>query len=320
MLRKLAPQHRRLLLTLAKLAVIALVAWGIHRSAQRALADLAARNWSPTQLQPAPLILAAVFYLVGLLPCGLFWRRVLVRFGQHPGWLETLRAYYIGHLGKYVPGKALVIILRTSLIRSERVSSLVAAASVFCETLTMMAVGAFIGGAVIVMRFHERFDLALAALGLMIVAGLPTVPRVFVKLASLAGIGRRDPAVLDKLRQLDYRTLALGWLSIGAGWLLVGASLWLVVVAGNFSTGEHSTEWIVCTGAASLAVVAGFMSLIPGGLGVRDAVLMVMLAPTFGEAGALVATVSARLLWLVAELGISAILYGLGGRRSSATV
>ena len=58
--------------------------------------------------------------------------------------LETTRAYYVGHLGKYVPGKALVVIIRTGLISGPRVDTTVAAVSIFIETLTMMAVGAFL--------------------------------------------------------------------------------------------------------------------------------------------------------------------------------
>ena len=40
----------------------------------------------------------------------------------------------------------MVIVLRTGLIRSQRVDTRLAVASVFLETLTMMAVGACIGG------------------------------------------------------------------------------------------------------------------------------------------------------------------------------
>jgi uncharacterized membrane protein YbhN (UPF0104 family) len=72
------------------------------------------------------------------------------------------------------------------------------------------------------------------------------------------------------------------------------------------------------TASVSLATVAGFVSFIPGGLGVRDAVLMEVLALGFAEDAAATALVSAvllRLVWLVAELAISAILYGVGLRR-----
>ena len=41
---------------------------------------------------------------------------ILRRFGHTPSVLSILRAYYVGHLGKYVPGKAWALFMRASLI------------------------------------------------------------------------------------------------------------------------------------------------------------------------------------------------------------
>lgn len=311
----LAGKPRRPWLVVIKLLVVVLVLWGIQRTVGRAIDDLNAVGWRPRNLDFGRLTLAGLVYLAGLAPTGVFWWRVLHRLGQRPGIWETLRAYFIGHLGKYVPGKALVVILRAGLIRSERVDTGIAAAAVFCETLTMMAVGAFVGGAVVLILFRDQLWLVALAVGLMFAAGVPTVPPVFVRLARLAGVGKRSPQIVERLARLDYPTLGSGWGLNLVGWLLVGLSLWLTVQAAGFAVpGRMTHEWIVCTGAAALAVVAGFASLIPGGFGVRDAVLLVLLVPTFGQAGALVATVVARLVWLVAEVAISIILY-VGRRR-----
>jgi uncharacterized membrane protein YbhN (UPF0104 family) len=59
-------------------------------------------------------------------------------------------------------------------------------------------------------------------------------------------------------------------------------------------------------------MVAGFAALTPAGLGVRDAILMEFLAPVFTAdqaATALVSAVLVRVVWLVAELAFSGILY-----------
>jgi uncharacterized membrane protein YbhN (UPF0104 family) len=69
-------------------------------------------------------------------------------------------------------------------------------------------------------------------------------------------------------------------------------------------------EWAVGTAAAALSVVVGFLALIPAGLFVREAVILTFLAPTYGEPAALVAAVLVRLVWLLSELLVSAILYG----------
>jgi hypothetical protein len=61
--------------------------------------------------------------------------------------------------------------------------------------------------------------------------------------------------------------------------------------------------------AVAVAVVAGFLSMLPGGLVVRDALLAELLAHKWGEANALIAAVLLRLVWLVTEVLVCGILY-----------
>lgn len=308
--------HRKWLIAGAKVALFALVAWGIWRTTASAFAELREKHWSPAELNPGWLVACGLLYLASLAPSGLFWRRLLIAMGQSPGRFETLRAYYIGHLGKYVPSKALVIVLRAGLIRSNRVDTTLAAVSIFYETFTMMAVGAMVAGAVIVVMFRHQTTLALIAAGMAVMAGLPVLPPVFQRLARLAGIGRKDPTVTAKLAQVSYGTVAGGASGIALGWVLTGLSLWAALRAGGFASNEGTLHDMgLCVATAALAVVAGFLTLMPGGAGVREFVLIELLASPFGEAGALVSALVARLVWLVAELVISGILYMCGSRK-----
>ena len=183
----------------------------------------------PRSLRLNWLVFAGGLYLLALLPEGLFWYWALKALEQDVGWLETLRAYYIGHLGKYVPGKAMVIVIRTGMIQSHRVDTSIAVASVFLETLTMMAVGACIAVPVLAVWFTRNPAFIAAAAATAIVSGLPTLPPIFSRLARILGVGRRSPAVAKKLAGFDYRTLVRGWVAMTCGWILMGASLWAVL-------------------------------------------------------------------------------------------
>jgi uncharacterized membrane protein YbhN (UPF0104 family) len=69
----------------------------------------------------------------------------------------------------------------------------------------------------------------------------------------------------------------------------------------------------VVTASVALATVAGFVvAVLPGGLGVREGVLMYALAPAMGEDLAVVAALVLRLVWVAAELVAAAILLPLG--------
>lgn len=277
------------------------------------LQRLASQDVSPWSVNPFWLTVAGLLYLAGLAPNWLFWRQTLLALGAQPGWLASLRAYYIGHLGKYVPGKAMVVVLRTGLLADERCGKTVTALAVFIETLTMMAVGGMVASLVLLWLFEHWLMLALA-LAMVAAAGAPTLPPVFRRVIRLLKLRRADPQIEHALEGLDFRLMTRGWLLCGGGWLLLGLSMWATV------RGLPMTESALVaslraiplyTACVALAMVLGFVSLIPGGALVREWVITTLLAPLpdLGVAGALAAAVWLRIAWLVSELVISAILY-----------
>ena len=313
------PNAKKWLAAGVKLLIVVLIVWFVRHTLITGLSQLDKHPW---RFQPLWLAAAGGLYLLGLLPAGLFWRRVLRVLGQEARLGETLRAYYIGHLGKYVPGKAMVVVLRTGLIRSHRVETGVAAVSVFFETLTMMSVGAFIAAAILAGWFRQQASPLLfwVALGLMVAAGLPTLPPVFKRLVQLAGIGKSNPATAEKLQNLGYGTLLAGWVAMSIGWIILALSLWAVLRAMGVADVNPLVELPRYTAGVSLAMVAGFLSLVPGGAVVREVVLMALMVPYFSAAlpeasdekvaaAALVSAVALRIVWLVSELAISGILY-----------
>ena len=308
---------KKWLTTAGKVLIVVVVFWFVRYAFFEALEQLSAH---PLRLRLGWLIAAAGTYLLGLLPPGLFWHRLLITLGQDARLGETLRAYYIGHLGKYVPGKAMVVVIRAGLIRSHRVNTGVAAASVFYETLTMMSVGALLAAGILAVWFREHVFLCLVAVGLMVVAGLPILPPVFRRLAKFARIGHADPLIAEKLERLGLGTLLLGVATMAVSWLLLGVSLWAVLQAMNAEDAGLAANLPLYVAGVSLAMVAGFLSLIPGGAVVRELVLTDLIAPHFGGAVALISAVVLRLVWLGGELVISGILYSIllwEGRLSS---
>ena len=138
-----AARRKRWILAAIKLLIVVVVLWCVRRTLVDGWEQLGEYRW---RLDFWWLAAAGGLYLLGTLLCGIFWHRTLRALGQDVSLPQALRAYYIGHLGKYVPGKAMVVILRAGLVRGQGVDTALAAASVFFETLTMMAVGGLHGG------------------------------------------------------------------------------------------------------------------------------------------------------------------------------
>lgn len=260
------------------------------------LADVDFVDWS----------LAVVAYLGSMLLSCVFWHRVLKAVGQQPEFTKSLLAFSASQLGKYVPGKAMVVIVRTDIIRGPNVKVGPAAASVFVETLSWIFVGAVIASLLLVFQFRDQRVLQVIALTMAIIAGILTWPSNFRRIAKRI-LARRveDPSIFDGL---DFATMGFGWLVMAVAWCLNGLSLWLVI------RGLPGAEIIVrdyplCLACVSLATVAGFVSLLPGGLGVRELVIIPLLGARFGPVIAVIAAIVIRLVWLASEFVASAIIY-----------
>jgi uncharacterized membrane protein YbhN (UPF0104 family) len=309
-------EHRktwtRWLIALAKLGVIGICGYFIYRAFIEGNQTLSTHTW---HVEPGWLVLSGGLYLLGILPAAVFWHRVLVRAGQQVSAGEAVRAYYISQLGKYVPGKWMVILLRRVLLRSPNVETTVVAASVFFETFGMLAVGSAVSALVLVLWHTNQLLLIAAALGATLLMGVPTLPVCFQALLRMLGVGRLNPTAAAKFSHIGWRTIAVGWLAIAGGWFLQGMSLWATLRAMGVATGGVFVDLSLHTSAVALGIVAGFVSQIPGGLVVREWVSGELLEPVYGPSVALVSTIIFRLVLLVSELVISIILYLAGWRR-----
>ncbi len=316
-------KSRRWTIRLIQAVILLVVAFFIYRmvaSSWHEIGDssrLEDINW-------AWLAAAMLIYVVGLIPAAWFWSVVLDRTGQRERPLHLAAAYFVGGLGKYVPGKAMVVVIRVAMLRNRTCSLRAAAASVFYETLTMMAVGGFLGAGIVAVLYRDRWFYVLIALGMAFASLAPTLPPVFAWLTTRLGAGsgadsadagepNNDAAISPPAKRIDAATMLIGWAAHLVGWTVLGCSLWAVCAALGFQAAESYAAWpiqlAVCVAATCLAMVAGFLSLIPAGALVRESMILAVLAPAYGKTEALVAAIVLRLVWLAGELLISSLLY-----------
>mgnify|MGYP001817650807 FL=1 len=93
--------------------------------------------------------LSAILYALALIPPALLLHRAVTALGQHPRISTSIAAQLIGHVGKYVPGKAMVVVLRTGALSRDGVKLVASTISVFMETFLRMAVGGAVAGVVV---------------------------------------------------------------------------------------------------------------------------------------------------------------------------
>lgn len=277
------------------------------------IAALSAQQLTIENFGWGKLAAAAGVYTLGLVLCACFWHDCLAAFGSRVPLRISLAAHVLGHVGKYVPGKAMVVLLRVSAVaRHAGVGRVPAALAVFIETLTMMASGATLAGIAVLMLPAEPW-LRLLAGGLAVLALIPTLPPLFRLVIERLAVTRFGRGVDFKAAAFDWSLMFRGWLWTGAAWSLFGLAFWLILLA-TPGVGEGADGWtgyLTATATIALAMVAGFLSLIPGGAGVRELVIIALLAPLAGAGPALAAAVLARLVFLFTEMATSAITWGI---------
>jgi uncharacterized membrane protein YbhN (UPF0104 family) len=282
---------------------------------------------SSLQPQPLWLLLAALLYMLAFTFPWLFWHHLLRVVGSPAPATATARAYFIAHLGKYVPGKMLALVLRAGLMRGAGVSAGVAALTATYETLILMASGALLAVMLFSLQALKTDDLWKALLVLVLV-GVPVLPGVCNRL-----VARATRRFMTDPPRLSARTLLTGLALTVCAWPLMGLSLGAVVYALVPETQAWDVHsWIRHTAYVALAYIVGFLTIFsPAGLGSRDYVLQrllefelaVTLPTEQARAIAVVVVLVIRLLWTGSEVVLAAAAWFLPapvGRQGPAVV
>jgi uncharacterized membrane protein YbhN (UPF0104 family) len=300
--------------------------------------------WERWLRRPQYLAAAGLLYLLGIGFSGVYWRRLLARFDRAPSLLIAERAYYLGHLGKYLPGKAWALFLRASLVRDAGVGPALATMTAFYEVLVTMSSAVLLAAVlfaalappspagldldylrrIILLQGDEsnvvdrNTSVALSLL-LLVPVGLPVVPPVFNRLVHHLSLPFRDkdtPAPAVPWPAYFEGLAVTGW-----GWVLQAGSLAVLVFAA-METLPQDVPWqflgrVVAIMGASY--VAGFVIMLPSGLGVREYFLTLFLVPELqhllgvahadARAQAVQAVIVLRLVWTAAELVIASVVY-----------
>lgn len=291
--------------------------------------------------------LSGLLYVMALCCFILYWVRLLKRLGQQPPLGVALRAYFIGMMGKYLPGKAWALVMRAGIAGGPGVRLSVAGMSSFYEVVVTMSAGVLLASltfAAFATPATEPFDpdtlvqllkmerpetvelhrgaLVLLSGGLFLGIVFFVTPPVFNRIVYRVSLPFRDVDSAP-MPQTTWPGLLEG-LGIGCiGWCFMGISL----AACLQGVVQSSEPWdLIFLGRMmammGLGYVMGFVIIfVPSGLGVREFFLTLTLVPElrtrFGlgaeeaAAKAVLTVLLLRLSWTVAELIAAAAVYWL---------
>ena len=151
-----------------------LVKWTLFALVLGYVCHHAYRLWIQSDVRHRPLsaagagwlVAAGAVYAVSWLPSVWFWRELMRAVGGRLSFADAARAYYCGHLGKYIPGKAMVLVIRAAMVKDRGCPPLRAAITASYETLTMMGTGMALGAAIAPLLFRDWMAAHLPLTGL----------------------------------------------------------------------------------------------------------------------------------------------------------
>ena len=236
--------------------------------------------------------------LVGLFASAMVWRALLTDLGSRLPIRTALHVFFLGQLGKYLPGSVFAVAAQMELGRTQGLSrSRVGTASLLFMGV-LVSTGLLVSSVALPLTSpdalrHYFWVLAVLPVGLVCLA-----PRVLTRLV-VAGLRvlRRD--ALDR---------SLSWTGIGTsvGWAL---AMWaaygvhvLLLLLPQRTEGSASLP-LLSLGGYALAWTVGFLFLLaPAGALLRETVLVLSLAPVLQGASATAVAVVSRGVMTLGDL------------------
>lgn len=226
------------------------------------------------------------------------WRRMVAGWGGRLGWWDGARIWLVSSMAKYVPGK--VWALAGMAVMSERrgVPAWSAAASALILQALSLGTGAAVvaasGLAVAPRTIPGNAVLIALAVGSVVLSGMAVWPPLTRRMISAFAPG------VDVTRVPHGATIVIGFAVNLVAWIGYGTAFWL------FARGTLPTLGLdlgTSIGAFTASYVAGVIApFAPGGLGVREGVLVLALRGQVGLAGALALAAVSRLGMTLAEV------------------
>lgn len=246
-----------------------------------------------------PLVLVALLLsVVGVLLAALSWRSVSAGFGAPLGVRDAAVVYLVGQVGKYIPGGVWNLAASAELGHDRGVARRRTVGTLLLGAL----LSAVVGGLLALVTLPGVRGTPLEDLGwlawltpLCLLAVLPVV--LDQVLTVMLKVTRQEP-VGDRI-DLPTTAAACAWSLLS--WLSFGLLVWVLAVAVGGEPGAMSMR-LSMGGYAAAWIVGSALFFLPAGVGAREAVLGLALAPVLDAGGILVVVLLSRVLVTAGDL------------------
>ncbi len=252
------------------------------------------------------------------------WAGVLKSLGADISYAKGARMWIETECGKWLPGGVFGYGSRVVTAPEYGISKVLSGKGLTLELVTTVMAWATVSLLIFTTPFFQEILEKLA----LVVSGIPVVPLVFAGLTIMAlgiFIGFKVPKIRTKALEVWALRNELGRIApaIYVKYLILclwnGVTFWLL--SKGFT--EHSITVWQMVGIGGVAWLGGFFAIgVPGGIGVREGILVWLLSHKMATSDAVLIAMSWRMLQVLVELsvlGLSLLLNHIFKRKSGDT-
>lgn len=260
-------------------------------------------------LGPTAVLASVIFGMLGACATFMLWRQLLIGLGVDPPRSGSFRVFFVGQLGKYLPGSVWPVVAQMEFGKRKGIARRTMLAANALSLALALAVGLIVGAVLLpltstsAMRTFRWFFLVLPFL--LVLLHPRTIPGLLDWLFMRLG---RPPLGQRLTWSAMWRAGCWALLS----WVLLGLHLY-ALTSGLGVVGPHVLAATI--GGFALAASAGILFVpAPAGAGIRDVVLIATLGVSMTSAQALGVGLASRVLLIIVDLLMTALAV-LGSRQ-----
>ena len=263
-------------------------------------------NWEEVRgdlgrIGPVTLLAATALAMLSPFVTVLGWRVLLADLGSRLHIAPASGVFFVGQLGKYLPGSVWSVVVQTDMAHRLGVPRR-RTAVVGLLTIALSALTGMILGLPALPVLLTRGDAVVPWWSLVLIIGVLGVllwPPVLNRgIRTMLRLLRRDPLEHD----LTHAAVGLSSLWFASSWLVGGLSVW--VMARNLAPDDADASRLLLVAVSGYLLAAGigmFSIVVPAGVGVRDGVMILLLATSMSVSAATAVVVVARFLTVLAD-------------------
>lgn len=230
--------------------------------------------------------------VVGLVATGFLWTWILGALGHRLPVRSAFSVFFVGQLGKYLPGSVWSFGVQAQGARRYGVP-----------------MRATVAASLVFLGINVASSVAIGA-GLALAGGITTDVPTWVQVVALVGslVALTPPALTLVCRLVAGIPVRLG-LKVWAAWLVAMAVAWgLYLGALALLLPDPGTDaWFAVAAGFLVGYATGVLVILaPAGLGAREAAFVVLAEPAVGVATATAIALISRIVWTIGDVVVAA--------------